>query len=404
MPVANKSPFYNAEHEDFRTQVRRFLEREIVPNIDGWETAGILPRELHRKAADAGLLQIGFPESCGGTEVPDLFYMVVLTEELARAGSGGLIASLMSHGIATPPIAHTGTQEQKDRYIEGMFKGTERIGFGLTEPLHGSDATFMETTAVKKGTDWTINGMKRFNTGMHTATVDLVFARTSGKVGEPRGISAFLVPVKTPGFKIEYMWWTFNMPSDHAEVSLTNVTVPGSTMLGEEGRGLDVAQTFVHENRIRQAASSLGAAQYCIDMSVAYAKNRKVFGKALATNQAIQFPLAELHTEAEMTRGLVRKTAWHLDREHHMSVSEWVAMSNYRANRLVCDAADRAMQVHGGIGYSRHTPFEHIYRHHRRYRITEGSEEIQIRRVAGTLFGFWGAQKASTEPKVAPKA
>ena len=134
-------------------------------------------------------------------------------------------------------------------------------------------------------------------------------------------------------------------------------------------------------------------------MSVAYAKNRKVFGKALATNQAIQFPLAELHTEAEMTRGLVRKTAWHLDREHHMNVSEWVAMSNYRANRLVCDAADRAIQVHGGIGYSRHTPFEHIYRHHRRYRITEGSEEIQIRRVAGALFGFWGAQKASTAPK-----
>ena len=224
------------------------------------------------------------------------------------------------------------------------------------------------------------------------ATHDLVFARTAGKPGDARGISAFLTPVKTPGFKIEYMWWTFNMPSDHAEVSLSNVTVPGSTMLGEEGRGLDVAQTFVHENRIRQAASSLGAAQYCIDMSVAYAKNRKVFGKALASNQAIQFPLAELHTEAEMTRGLVRKTAWHLDREHHMNVSEWVAMSNYRANRLVCDAADRAIQVHVGIGYSRHTPFEHIYRHHRRYRITEGAEEIQMRRVAGYLFGFMGSR------------
>jgi len=196
----------------------------------------------------------------------------------------------------------------------------------------------METTAVRQGGDWKINGMKRFNTSMHTATVDLVFARTSGKEGDARGISAFLVPVKSPGFKVEYMWWTFNMPSDHAEVSLTNVTVPGSTMLGEEGRGLDVAQTFVHENRIRQAASSVGAAQYCIDMSVAYARNRKVFGKPLATNQAIQFPLAELHTEAEMTRGLVRKTAWNLDRQHHMQVSEWVAMSNYRANRLVCDA------------------------------------------------------------------
>src|SRR5260370_21206346 len=132
-------------------------------------------------------------------------------------------------------------------------------------------------------------------------------------------------------------------------------------MVGGEGRGVEVGKTLGEENRIRQAAARLGAAQYCIDMSVAYAKNRKVFGKALASNQAIQFPLAELHTEAEMTRGLVRKTAWNLDRQHHMQVSEWVAMSNYRANRLVCEAADRAIQVHGVIGYSRRTPFEHIY-------------------------------------------
>src|SRR6185436_15745346 len=116
--------------------------------------------------------------------------------------------------------------------------------FGLTEPGHGSDATHMETTAVKQGGDWVINGGKRFNTGMHTATHDLIFARTSGKPGDARGISCFLVPVSTPGFKVEYMWWTFNMPSDHAEVSLKDVKVPASTMLGDEGYGLDVAQTF----------------------------------------------------------------------------------------------------------------------------------------------------------------
>jgi alkylation response protein AidB-like acyl-CoA dehydrogenase len=183
------------------------------------------------------------------------------------------------------------------------------------------------------------------------------------------------------------MWWTLNMPSDHAEVSLRDVRVPHSAILGEEGRGLEVAQTFVHENRIRQAASGVGAAQYCIDRSVEYAKQRVVFGKPLWVNQAIQFPLAELATECEMVRNLVYKTAWLLDRAHHMDVSDKVSMANYRANRLVCDAADRAIQVHGGIGYSRHKPFEHIYRHHRRYRITEGSEEIQIRRVAGVMFG-----------------
>jgi len=155
-----------------------------------------------------------------------------------------------------------------------------------------------------------------------------------------------------------------------------------------EGDGLALANTFTHENRIRQAASGVGAAQYCIDQSVAYARERTTFGQPLSTRQAIQWPLVELQTECEMVRQLVRKTAWELDQVHHMEISDKVAMCNYRANRLVCDAADQAMQVHGGIGYTRHLPFEHIYRHHRRYRITEGSEEIQIRRIAQVMFGF----------------
>jgi alkylation response protein AidB-like acyl-CoA dehydrogenase len=149
-----------------------------------------------------------------------------------------------------------------------------------------------------------------------------------------------------------------------------------------------VVQHFFNENRIRQAASSLGAAQYCIDRAVAHARERAPFGKPLAANQGIQFPMVELHTQCEMLRALVHKTAWGMDRHGAFSQSERVSMCNYWANRLCCEAADRAMQVHGGLGYSRHQPFEHIYRHHRRYRITEGSEEIQMRRVAGYLFGF----------------
>jgi acyl-CoA dehydrogenase len=348
-------------------------------------------------------LRLALPAEFGGRDASNM-EMAIIREHLATKGLGlhndlQNESSIVGNFPTVLMMRDFGTPEQVSEWMPGFLDGSRRLAFGLTEPNHGSDATWLETTARRDGDGWMINGAKRFNTGLHTATVDLIFARTAGQPGDARGITAFLVPTQTPGFTVEHMWWTFNMPSDHAEVSLTNVKVPASTMLGEEGRGLDVAQTFVHENRIRQAASSLGAAQYCIDMSVAYAKNRKVFGKALASNQAIQFPLAELHTEAEMTRGLVRKTAWHLDRQHHMQVSEWVAMSNYRANRLVCDAADRAMQVHGGMGYSRHKPFEHIYRHHRRYRITEGSEEIQIRRVAGALFGFWGVQKASTAPE-----
>jgi alkylation response protein AidB-like acyl-CoA dehydrogenase len=182
------------------------------------------------------------------------------------------------------------------------------------------------------------------------------------------------------------------MPTDHARVSLTDVRVSADAVFGEEGRGLAVVQHFFNENRIRQAASSLGAAQYCIDESVAYAKQRKPFGKPLAANQAIQFPLVELQTQCEMLRTLIHKTAWSMDRYGNFAVSEQVSMCNYWANRLCCEAADRAMQIHGGLGYSRHKPFEHIYRHHRRYRITEGSEEIQMRRVAGYLFGFMNQQ------------
>src|SRR5229473_8312482 len=178
------------------------------------------------------------------------------------------------------------------------------------------------------------------------------------------------------------------MPTDHAHVTFRDVRVPDGAIFGGEGRGLQVVQHFFNENRIRQAASSLGAAQFCIDRSVAYAKVRAPFGQPLASNQAIQFPLVELQTQCEMLRALIHKTAWSMDRFGPLTQSEKVSMCTYVANRLCCDAADRAMQVHGGLGYSRHQPFEHIYRHHRCYRITEGTEEIQLRRVAGYMFGY----------------
>ena len=179
------------------------------------------------------------------------------------------------------------------------------------------------------------------------------------------------------------------MPSDHAEVVLSDVRVPQSAILGEEGHGLQTALFFVHENRIRQAASGVGVADFCVRESVEYAKQRITFGKPLAERQAIQWPLVELATDVALLRTFIRATAAEMDSGDRVrGVSDRVSMCNYRANRLACDAADRAMQVHGGLGYTRAKPFEHIYRHHRRYRITEGSEEIQIRNVAGHLFGF----------------
>ncbi len=327
--------------------------------------------------------------------------MTVIREHLATKGLGLHNDLQNEHSIvANNPFVlmfrDFGTAEQSEEFINGMLTETHRIAFGLTEPQHGSDATHMGTRAVpeqRNGSDgWCINGEKMWITGMHVATHCLLFARTSGEDGDARGITAFLMPSPTDGLTIEEYMWTFNMPTDHARLSLRDVWVPDSAVLGPREQGLALAQHFVHENRIRQAASSLGAAVYCINESVKYARERKPFGRELAQNQAIQFPLVELYSEAEMLRLLIRKTAWEMDRiskpEVEKQLSDRVSMCNYRANRLCCQAADQAMQVHGGLGYSRHEAFEHIYRHHRRYRITEGSEEIQKRKVAGHLFGF----------------
>ena len=195
-----------------------------------------------------------------------------------------------------------------------MLAGEARIAFGLTEPMHGSDATWMETTAYRDGDEWVINGEKRWNTGMHVATHDYVFARTSGKPGDAAGITAFLVPADTPGFKVEFMWWTFNMPTDHAEVTLTDVRVPDSDACSARRAGAwRLAQFFVHENRIRQAASGARRGAVLHRRGGQVRAERKPFGKPLSVNQAIQWPLVELHTEAEMLRELIRKTAWEMD-------------------------------------------------------------------------------------------
>jgi len=390
--------FIEREIAPLQAQNEQFFDHRRENARTDWDDGGRPTREweellgeMRRRADAAGHLRYGLPIELGGGGGSNLA-MAVIREYLAAKGLGlhndlQNESSIVGNFPSVIMMSRFGTDEQKSEFMEGLVTGTHRLGFGLTEPDHGSDATWLETTAVRDGNDWVINGQKRFNSGLHSANYDMIFARTSGKQGEADGITCFLVPTSAPGFSVDFMWWTFNMPSDHAEVTLSDVRVPNSAIFGEEGRGLALAQTFVHENRIRQAASGVGAAQYCIDESVAYAKQRKVFGKPLWLNQAIQFPLAELHTECEMVRTLVYKTACALDREHHMEVTDKVSMCNYRANRLVCDAADRAIQVHGGIGYTRHKPFEHIYRHHRRYRITEGSDEIQLRRVAGILFG-----------------
>lgn len=378
--------------------IRFFDHRREYERTD-WERGG-LPREewealllkVARMADEAGIYRYGFPREHGGMGGGNLG-MAMVREHLAGKGLGlhndlQNEHSIVSNNVGLLLLLEYGSDAQKEELLEEFAQGKQWLAVGITEPAHGSDATHMETRGERQGEQWIINGEKTWNTGIHKARYDLVAARTFGEPGEAEGITTFLIPMDAPGVRIEQMLWTFNMPTDHGHVTFTDVKVPGTAVFGEEGHGLQIVQHFFNENRIRQAASSLGAAQYCIDESVRHARERKPFGKALASNQSIQFPLVELQTQCEMLRALIHKTAWQMDEYGAFSVSDRVSMCNYWANRLCCEAADRAMQVHGGMGYSRHKPFEHIYRHHRRYRITEGTEEIQMRRVAGYMFGY----------------
>ena len=415
--------------QHYLAELDEFIEREIRPlelendNIrffdhrredarTDWDRGGLPAREweallaeARRRADAAGHFRYAFPKEYGGRDGTNLG-MAVIREHLARKGLGLHCDLQNEHAIVGNNVGlllmlHYGSAEQKAEWVDDLAAGKRHFAFGITEPYWAPRGARVRGGGLGGGDEWVINGEKTWNTGIHTATHDLVFARTSGTPGSGQGITSFLVPVSTPGFKVEEYLWTFNMPTDHAHVSFTDVRVPDRAILGAEGRGLQIVQHFFNENRIRQAASSLGAAQFCIDRSVEYAKTRKPFGKPLASNQAIQFPLVELHTQAAMLRALIRETAWSMDTYGPLTQADKVSMCNYVANRLCCEAADRAMQVHGGLGYSRHRPFEHIYRHHRRYRITEGAEEIQMRRVAGYLFGFI---KPDTLKGVTPEA
>ena len=384
----------------------RFFDHRRENSRTDWNNDGRPSKEWEallaktRNVSDvAGHYRYAFPKEYGGQDGTNLG-MAVIREHLASKGLGLHCDLQNEHSIVANNIAlllmlNYGNENQKSEWVEKLASGETMFAFGITEPNHGSDATHMETVAKRTDSGWNIKGEKTWNSGVHSAPADLIFARTSGVPGDANGITAFLVPTNSPGFKLEELLWTFNMPTDHGRISLNNVKVAEEAVFGAEGKGLQVVQHFFNENRIRQAASSLGAAQYCINESIEYAKQRRPFGVPLSKQQGIQFPLVELETQCEMLRALVHKTAWMMDSYGAFSVSDKVSMCNYWANRLCCEAADRAMQVHGGLGYSRHKPFEHIFRHHRRYRITEGTEEIQMRRIAGYMFGFMKQQ----EPK-----
>ncbi|KAI3325726.1 butyryl-CoA dehydrogenase [Xylariaceae sp. AK1471] len=415
----------------------RFFDHRREPSRTQWDNGGLptpeweaLLTQARRISDEAGFFRFPLPRQYGGHGHKDTnLWMCALRYHMASHpiyGGGVSLANDLQneHSVVGnfPDVLmlhHWGSAQQKAEFIRARLAGKFRMTFGLTEIHHGSDATHMDTrasecTLANGSTGYSITGNKKWQTGAHSATHLLVFARTSGKPGSPRGITAFIFPRDTPGVTIKSFEYTLNMPTDHATIIFDNVRVPASAVFGPLDNGLAIAQTFTHENRIRQAASSCGAAKFCIDRSVNYARDRVVFGKPLSANQAIQWPLVELSTQTEMLRLLILRTATEMDEvqkryEGNEQMPPWVAiekqlghkisMCNYYANRLATQAADNAIQVHGGNGYSRHQPFEHIWRHFRRYRITEGSEEVQMRKVAGYLFGYKSTGERKTEER-----
>ena len=257
--------FFDHRREDSRTD----WDRGGLPNEE-WEA---LLAEARQLADTAGHYRFPIPEEYGGKNGSNL-EMAIIREHFAAKGLGlhndlQNEHSIVANNVGLLLMLAYGTEIQKEEWIPLLLAGKRGFAFGITEPDHGSDATHMETSAVRDGDGWRINGAKTWNTGIHKAAYDMILARTSGNPGDGEGITAFLVPTNSDGFKVEEMLWTFNMPTDHGRISLSEVYVDSGAIFGGEGRGLQVVQHFFNENRIRQAASSLGAAQFCVSEAVA---------------------------------------------------------------------------------------------------------------------------------------
>ncbi|MGQ0530567.1 MAG: acyl-CoA dehydrogenase family protein [Panacagrimonas sp.] len=365
-------PFYNEDHDEFRTQVRRFVEKEISPHVEAWESAGRLPRELHRKAAEAGVLQIGFPERCGGIEVPDLFYANVLTEELARAGSGGVIASLMSHGIATPPIIHVGTPAQQARFAQPVLNGEKIAALAITEPGGGSDVANLRTRAQRDGDHYVVNGSKTFITSGMRADFITCAVRTGGPgMG---GVSLLVIEGDTPGLQrsaLDKMGWRC---SDTATLYFDNCRVPADNLIGRENQGFMSIMLNFNQERIMLAAQAYAFAKVCYEDALAYARERETFGKPLIRNQVIRHKLVDMRMRMEAVKSNLDLLTWRVS-NRQMPVAEVCMLKNFACTSLEW-IANEAMQVFGGAGYLRGARVERIFRETKVLTIGGGSLEV----------------------------
>jgi len=379
--------FYNESHDAWRQELRKFVSKEIVPFVEEWEEAGEFSRELYKKAGEFGLLGMGYPEKYGGTsEGIDIFHGIVTSEELAQ-GCGGVAASLLSLNISLPLIMALGTEEQKQKYIPPVIAGEKIACLGVTEPSGGSDVAGIKTKAVRDGDHFIINGSKMFITSGMRADYYVIACRTGGP--GTSGISAIVVEKGTPGFTqtpLKKMGW---LSSDTAALYFDDVRVPVENLIGGENSGWMGIMSNFSQERLGLAAGMNAYSQICIDEAVAWAKDRKTFGKSLIENQVIKHKLAEMSRKVNATKAYMELLTWKV-MNGEQPIAD-LALLKVQASKTMEYCAREAMQILGGAGYLKANSgpgkVERIYREVRVNAIGGGSEEIMLD-LASRQLGF----------------
>jgi butyryl-CoA dehydrogenase len=354
--------------------VREFAESEVKPLAKELDETGRFPRETFRKAAELGLTGVAVPEQYGGAGMDHIGYSIVIEEISRVCASTGVILSVQN-SLYCDPIQRFGTEEQKEKFLVPFARG-ERIGcYALTEPQAGSNAAALRTQAVLKGHKYVINGTKAWITNGGAADAVIVYTNTHPEKGE-KGITALVVEKGTPGFAVGKEEKKLGINATACcELSFTDCAVPVANRIGAEGEGYKVALSTLDGGRIGIAAQATGIAQGAFDAALAYAQQRKAFGHPIADFQAIQFMLADMATEIDAARLLVRKAAWKEETGARFSMEASIA--KLFASEMATRVTHKAIQIHGGNGYSREYPVERNYRDARITEIYEGTSEIQ---------------------------
>jgi len=370
--------YYGPEHLAFRDTVRRFVAREITPYVRDWDEAGSFPRVLYRRAAEVGLLGLGFPEEYGGIPGTDAFHRLVASLELAQCGSGGVTASLMSHTIGAPPVLALGSSALKARVLPAVLRGERIAALAITEPSGGSDVAALRTTAVRDGDHFVVDGEKTFITSGMRADYLTVAVRTDPEAGGARGVSLLLVDgdssglTRTPLRKMG--WWA----SDTAHLRFDRCRVPAGNLLGAPGEGFRAIMQNFNAERFGMAAGALGFAWVCYQEALDWARDRRTFGQRLADHQVVRHRLVDMLASIESTRALVEDTAWRLDHSPagDAALVASICLLKNVATRTMQFCADAAVQTLGGMGFMRGTHAERIYREVKVNMIGGGAEEI----------------------------